>query len=38
MQTVGVIGLGKIGTPIAENLLKSGFRVVGFRRRPDAGT
>jgi 3-hydroxyisobutyrate dehydrogenase len=34
MQTVGVIGLGKIGTPIAENLIKSGFRVVGFRRRP----
>lgn len=34
MLTVGVIGLGKIGTPIAENLIKSGFRVVGFRRRP----
>ncbi len=34
MQTVGVIGLGKIGTPMAENLIKSGFRVVGFRRRP----
>lgn len=34
MQTVGVIGLGKIGTPIAHNLLKSGFKVVGFRRSP----
>ncbi len=34
MQTVGLIGLGKIGTPIAENLLKGGFRVVGFRRSP----
>lgn len=32
MQTVGVIGLGKIGLPIAENLIKSGFRVVGYRR------
>ena len=32
METVGVIGLGKIGTPMAENLLKSGFRVVGYRR------
>ncbi len=34
MQTIGVIGLGKIGLPAAENLLKSGFRVVGFRRSP----
>ena len=34
MQTVGVIGLGKIGAPMAENLIKSGFRVVGFRRSP----
>jgi 3-hydroxyisobutyrate dehydrogenase-like beta-hydroxyacid dehydrogenase len=32
MQTVGVIGLGKIGLPLAENLIKSGYRVVGFRR------
>ncbi len=32
MQTVGVIGLGKIGLPIAENLIKSGYRVLGFRR------
>ena len=34
METVGVIGLGKIGTPMAENLMKSGFRVVGYRRSP----
>lgn len=34
METVGVIGLGKIGTPMAENLLKSGFKVIGFRRGP----
>ena len=32
MQTVGVIGLGKIGLPIAENLIRSGVRVAGFRR------
>lgn len=32
MQTVGFIGVGKIGMPISENLIKSGFRVVGFRR------
>jgi 3-hydroxyisobutyrate dehydrogenase-like beta-hydroxyacid dehydrogenase len=31
-QTIGVIGLGKIGLPMAENLIKSGYRVVGFRR------
>lgn len=34
MNTVGVIGLGKIGKPIAENLIKSGFTVVGYRRSP----
>jgi len=32
MRTIGVIGLGKIGMPIADLLLKSGFKVVGFRR------
>jgi len=32
MQTVGVIGLGKIGEPIAMNFLAQGYRVVGFRR------
>jgi 3-hydroxyisobutyrate dehydrogenase len=32
METVGLIGLGKIGLPIAENLIKSGYRVVGYRR------
>jgi 3-hydroxyisobutyrate dehydrogenase-like beta-hydroxyacid dehydrogenase len=33
METVGVIGLGKIGPRIADNLIKSGYRVVGYRRR-----
>ena len=32
MQTVGFIGVGKIGLPISENLIKSGFRVLGYRR------
>jgi len=32
METVGVVGLGKIGLPLAENLIKSGYRVLGFRR------
>jgi 3-hydroxyisobutyrate dehydrogenase-like beta-hydroxyacid dehydrogenase len=31
-QTIGVIGLGKIGLPMAENLIKSGYRLIGFRR------
>jgi 3-hydroxyisobutyrate dehydrogenase len=36
METVGLIGLGKIGLPIAENLVKSGYRVLGYRRSPMA--
>lgn len=32
MQTIGFIGVGKIGLPICEHLLKSGYRVVGYRR------
>jgi 3-hydroxyisobutyrate dehydrogenase-like beta-hydroxyacid dehydrogenase len=32
METVGFVGVGKIGLPISENLIKSGFRVLGFRR------
>ncbi len=31
-ETVGVVGVGKIGLPIAENLIKSGYRVLGYRR------
>ncbi len=34
MTTVGVIGLGKMGLPIARNLLARGFPVVGYRRTP----
>jgi 3-hydroxyisobutyrate dehydrogenase-like beta-hydroxyacid dehydrogenase len=32
MKTIGLVGVGKIGMPIADNLIKSGHRVVGFRR------
>src|SRR5947208_9790761 len=32
METVGLIGVGKIGLPIGENSLKGGYRVVGCRR------
>jgi 3-hydroxyisobutyrate dehydrogenase-like beta-hydroxyacid dehydrogenase len=32
MENVGCIGLGKIGLPICENLIKSGYRVLGYRR------
>ena len=34
MQTIGLVGVGKIGLPVAENLIKSGFRVIGYRRSP----
>jgi 3-hydroxyisobutyrate dehydrogenase len=32
MITVGLVGIGKIGLPVADNLIKSGYRVVGYRR------
>ena len=32
MTTVGVIGLGKMGLPIAQNLMDRGLNVVGYRR------
>jgi len=32
MQTIGFVGTGKIGLPISENLIKSGYRVLGYRR------
>jgi len=32
METVGMVGVGKIGLPISENLIKSGYRVLGYRR------
>jgi 3-hydroxyisobutyrate dehydrogenase-like beta-hydroxyacid dehydrogenase len=32
MQTIGFVGVGKIGMPISENLINHGYRVIGFRR------
>jgi 3-hydroxyisobutyrate dehydrogenase len=32
METVGFVGVGKIGMPVCVNLIKSGYRVVGYRR------
>lgn len=34
---VGLVGLGKMGAPMARNLLRAGFRVAGFDLAPDAG-
>ncbi len=31
-KTVGLIGLGKMGLPVAANLLEHGFPVLGYRR------
>lgn len=32
METIGFVGVGKIGLPISQNLINSGRRVVGYRR------
>jgi 3-hydroxyisobutyrate dehydrogenase-like beta-hydroxyacid dehydrogenase len=32
METIGFVGVGRIGTAISQNLIKSGYRVVGYRR------
>jgi nucleoside-diphosphate-sugar epimerase len=32
MQTIGLIGVGRIGTEIAKLLLSGGYRVLGYRR------
>ena len=31
-ETIGFVGVGKIGMPISQNLINSGYRVVGYRR------
>ena len=35
MTTVGFIGLGIMGGPMAANLVKAGFEVVGYNRSPE---
>ena len=32
MQTIGLIGVGRIGTEIAKLLVAGGYRVLGYRR------
>jgi len=32
METIGFIGIGKIGLPICEHLIKGGYKVLGYRR------
>ena len=32
-ETIGLIGIGLVGTAFAENLLTAGYRVIGFARR-----
>src|ERR1035438_8627911 len=32
MDRVGIIGLGKMGMPIARNLAERGFEIIGYRR------
>ncbi len=34
---VGLVGLGKMGAPMARNLLRAGFRVAGYDLVADAG-
>jgi 2-hydroxy-3-oxopropionate reductase len=36
MTTVGFIGLGIMGGPMAANLVKAGYSVVGYNRHPEA--
>ena len=33
MYRVGIIGLGKMGMPIAHNLAERGFEIIGYRRK-----
>ena len=35
MRTIGFIGLGVLGAPMAENLVRAGFDVTGYTRRPE---
>ena len=35
MTTVGFVGLGIMGAPMAANVVKAGFDVVGYNRTPD---
>ena len=32
METIGFVGVGKVGLPICRHLIKAGHRVLGYRR------
>jgi 3-hydroxyisobutyrate dehydrogenase len=32
MQTIGFVGIGRIGLPICEHLIKGGYKILGYRR------
>ena len=36
MQTIGFVGVGRIGTEISKHLLAAGYEVLGFRRTSTA--
>jgi 3-hydroxyisobutyrate dehydrogenase-like beta-hydroxyacid dehydrogenase len=31
-ETVGLVGIGLVGTALAENLMAAGFQVIGYAR------
>lgn len=37
MKTIGFVGLGSMGLPMAANLVRAGFAVTGYDLRPEAG-
>ena len=34
-ETIGIIGLGRMGMPAAKKYIKEGYEVVGYARRPE---
>jgi 3-hydroxyisobutyrate dehydrogenase-like beta-hydroxyacid dehydrogenase len=36
MQTIGFVGMGRIGLPICEHMINRGYRVLGYRRSESA--
>lgn len=37
IKTVGMVGIGQLGLPVAHNLIQAGFKTVGFRRTDRQG-
>lgn len=34
-ETIGIIGLGRMGMPAAQRYMREGYKVVGYERRPE---